>query len=80
MQYRCKVTVSLRYAELISVLPTRVSVLAWPLHQSKKSVTSPAVTNKKGNEASGSQPIPSRLSYAEDALRTMSLPEGFTST
>ncbi|XP_058199244.1 uncharacterized protein LOC131314547 isoform X2 [Rhododendron vialii] len=75
--FDCKVTVSLRYAELISVLPTRVSVLAWPMHQTKKSLTSTATTNKKGNGASGSQSIPARLSYAEDALRTMSLPEAY---
>ncbi|MBA0690625.1 hypothetical protein Goari_008288, partial [Gossypium aridum] len=66
----CKVTVSLRYPDLVSVLPTRVKVLAWPMHQYKKSHTSSA-------GAMGSQPIPARLSYAEDALRTMSLPEAY---
>ncbi|KAH7837729.1 hypothetical protein Vadar_017329 [Vaccinium darrowii] len=75
--FDCKVTVSLRYAELISVLPTRISVLAWPMHQSKKLSTSTATINRKGNGASGSQSIPARLSYAEDALRTMSLPEAY---
>ncbi|XP_065850274.1 uncharacterized protein [Euphorbia lathyris] len=61
----CKVTVSLRYAELISVLPTRVKVVAWPLNQSKKS------------GALGSHHGPARLSYAEEALQAMSLPEAY---
>lgn len=57
-----KITVCLRYADLVSVLPTRVKVLAWPTCQFKKD--------------SISAPTPARLSYAEDALRNMSLPEG----
>ncbi|THF95284.1 hypothetical protein TEA_018464 [Camellia sinensis var. sinensis] len=79
--FDCKVTVSLRYADLISVLPTRISVLVWPMHQSKKSATSTvtATMSKKGDGVSGSHSIPARLSYAEDALRTMSLPEDKTS-
>ncbi|XP_039004959.1 centromere protein O-like isoform X2 [Hibiscus syriacus] len=64
----CKVTISLRYPDLVSVLPTRVKVLVWPMHRLKKNHTSGAM---------GSQPIPARLSYAEDALRTMSLPEAY---
>ncbi|KAF2283548.1 hypothetical protein GH714_011941 [Hevea brasiliensis] len=64
--FECKVRVSLRYADLVSVLPTRVRVFAWPMNQFKK------------NGALGSHPSPARLSYAEDALRTMSLPEGAT--
>ncbi|GMP87857.1 hypothetical protein CsSME_00040064 [Camellia sinensis var. sinensis] len=77
--FDCKVTVSLRYADLISVLPTRISVLVWPMHQSTKSATSTvtATMSKKGDGASGSHSIPARLSYAEDALRTMSLPEAY---
>ncbi|XP_031276501.1 uncharacterized protein LOC116134965 [Pistacia vera] len=59
----CKVTVSLRYADLISVLPSRVRVLVWPTSQFKKDGIS--------------TPSPARLSYAEDALRTMSLPEAY---
>lgn len=59
-------TVGLRYADLVSVLPTRVKVFAWPMNQFKK------------NGALGTHPGPVRLSYAEDALRTMSLPEGAT--
>ncbi|XP_071937390.1 uncharacterized protein [Coffea arabica] len=66
--YDCKVTVSLRYADLVSILPTGVSVLAWPMHRN--------FMNKKGGGPLGSKTIPERLSYAEDALRTMSLPEG----
>ncbi|WCJ44393.1 hypothetical protein M5689_025062 [Euphorbia peplus] len=61
----CKVTLSLRYAELISVLPTRVRVVAWPLNQPKK------------NGSLGSRSGPARLSYAEEALQTMSLPEAY---
>lgn len=75
-----KVTISLRYADLVSVLPTRVKVLAWPMHQLKKNHASSAVLSRKENGAMGSQPIPARLAYAEDALRTMSLPEGIAFT
>ncbi|OMO90622.1 Heme peroxidase, plant/fungal/bacterial [Corchorus olitorius] len=71
-----KVTISLRYADLVSVLPTRVKVLAWPMHQFKKNHTSSAILSKNENGTMNSHPIPARLSYAEDALRTMSLPEG----
>lgn len=67
-----KVTVSLRYADLISILPSRIRVLAWPVHPSKK-ILSP---DSKGNASPLAQSVPSRLSYTEDALRTMSLPEG----
>lgn len=60
---------SLRYGDLLCELPTKVRVLVWPMHhQSKKQCTSP-----------GSQAIPVRLSYAEDALRIQSLPEGISS-
>ncbi|XP_058068009.1 uncharacterized protein LOC131217199 isoform X2 [Magnolia sinica] len=74
--FECKVTVSLRYADIISVLPTRIRVLAWPLHSSKKIVMSP-MGIRKVNGPNVGQPIPARLSYAEDALRTMSLPEAY---
>ncbi|XVE97252.1 hypothetical protein REPUB_Repub03eG0004500 [Reevesia pubescens] len=73
----CKVTISLRYPDLVSVLPTRVKVLAWPMHQFKKNHTSSAVLSRKENGTMISQPIPARLAYAEDALRTMSLPEAY---
>ncbi|OMO86126.1 Plant peroxidase [Corchorus capsularis] len=76
----CKVTISLRYADLVSVLPTRVKVLAWPMHQLKKNHTSSAILNRNENGTMNSHPIPARLSYAEDALRTMSLPEGIAFT
>lgn len=62
----CNVTVSLRYADLLSVLPTRVSVLAWPAHPMKKS-----------GSRKVSRPVPARLSYAEDALKSLSLPEAY---
>ncbi|KAL3821609.1 hypothetical protein ACJIZ3_007514 [Penstemon smallii] len=65
--FDCKITVSLRYAELVSTLPSGISVLAWPLQQLKKSSAG----------ATAIQPIPARLAYAEDALRSMSLPEAF---
>ncbi|KAK4274355.1 hypothetical protein QN277_017585 [Acacia crassicarpa] len=68
-----KVTVSLRYADLVSVLPTRIRVLAWPMHQSKKNTTT---LNRKEDGLPGTNP-PARLTYAEDALRTMSLPEAY---
>nr|XP_023887985.1 uncharacterized protein LOC112000107 [Quercus suber]POE66768.1 hypothetical protein CFP56_63911 [Quercus suber] len=70
----CKVTVSLRYADLVSVLPTRIKALAWP---SKKSSINAATINRKENGVQGSHQNPARLSYAEDALRTMSLPEAY---
>ncbi|CAI8599745.1 unnamed protein product [Vicia faba] len=71
--FDCKVTVSLRYTDLISVLPTRVTVLAWPML--KKNSTS--TLNRMEDGVSGSHPLPIRLSYAEDALRTISLPEAY---
>ncbi|WOL06476.1 hypothetical protein Cni_G15210 [Canna indica] len=70
--FDCKVTVSLRYSDLISILPSRIRVLAWPVHPSKKILAA----ERKGNGPALAQSIPCRLSYAEDALRTMSLPEG----
>ncbi|VFQ61729.1 unnamed protein product [Cuscuta campestris] len=60
--FGCRITVCLRYADLGSTLPSGVSVLAWP----NKSST------RKGKIFSAA---PERLAYAEEALRTMSLPE-----
>ncbi|KAL8264152.1 hypothetical protein R6Q59_022282 [Mikania micrantha] len=71
--FDCKVTVSLRYADLLSILPTGISVVAWPMIQSKKSPS----RGKKGKIAFGNNAGPMRLSYAEAALRTLSLPEAF---
>ncbi|THU54512.1 hypothetical protein C4D60_Mb10t25890 [Musa balbisiana] len=71
--FDCKVTVSLRYADLVSILPSRIRVLAWPVHPSKKILA----VDRKESGAALAQSIPSRLSYAEDALRTMSLPEAY---
>ncbi|KAL5974032.1 hypothetical protein ACLOJK_030694 [Asimina triloba] len=73
--FECKITVSLRYADIVSAPPTRVRVLAWPLHSAKKIVMSPTAI-RKGNGLNAAQPVPARLTYAEDALRTTSLPEG----
>ncbi|KAL1209004.1 hypothetical protein V5N11_034495 [Cardamine amara subsp. amara] len=67
----CKVMVSLRYGDLLCELPTKVRVLVWPMHQLKKQCTSPGLGKL------GSQAIPVRLSFAEDALRIQSLPEAY---
>ncbi|XP_073058152.1 uncharacterized protein [Primulina eburnea] len=75
--FGCKVTVSLRYTDLVSTLPSAVSVLAWPIQQHKKLLTGAAPIDRKENGAQGTQSIPARLQYAEDALRSMSLPEAF---
>lgn len=71
-----RITISLKYADLVSVLPTRVRVMAWPLNSSKKG-TGPVLMSRKGTGALPSHLIPARLSYAEDALRIFSLPEAF---
>ncbi|KAL8093426.1 hypothetical protein AgCh_035342 [Apium graveolens] len=68
----CKITVGLRYANLLAILPTRVSVLAWPVKKS-----SSAENLRKGNGVAENEEVPLRLIYAEDALRTMSLPEAY---
>ncbi|KAL1560919.1 hypothetical protein AAHA92_11075 [Salvia divinorum] len=73
--FDCKVIVSIRYGELVSTLPSTISVLAWPMHQHKKLRTSVAPTSRK--ESHGNQLVPARLVHAEDALRSMSLPEAF---
>ncbi|XP_010541545.1 PREDICTED: uncharacterized protein LOC104814976 isoform X2 [Tarenaya hassleriana] len=67
----CKVMASLRYGDLLSELPTKVRVLVWPIHQLKKRC---AIS---GTGKVGSQAIPARLSFAEDALRTLALPEAY---
>ncbi|KAL1346755.1 hypothetical protein HN51_020316 [Arachis hypogaea] len=75
VDFDCKITVSLRYADLTSLLPTRISVLAWPMF--KKNSASSASLNRKEDGVSGTQAPPIRLTYAEDALRSMSLPEAY---
>ncbi|KAL0842911.1 hypothetical protein Bca101_016156 [Brassica carinata] len=67
----CKVVVSMRYGNIMCELPTKVRVLAWPMHQLKRQCTSPRVSKL------ASQAIPVRLSFAEDALRIQSLPEAY---
>ncbi|WJX41903.1 hypothetical protein P8452_29195 [Trifolium repens] len=71
--FDCKVTVSLRYTDLISVLPTRITVLAWPMSKKISTVT----LNRMEDGISGNHPAPVRLPYAEEALRTMSLPGAY---
>ncbi|OVA00918.1 Centromere protein O [Macleaya cordata] len=74
--YDCKLTVSLRYADLVSILPTRIRVLAWPLNSKKNLSTTTATATATATAVNRkSQAVPARLSYAEDALRTMALPE-----
>ncbi|MQM06954.1 hypothetical protein Taro_039785 [Colocasia esculenta] len=71
--FDCKVTVSLRYGDLISTLPSRIRVLAWPVGASKKFLAA----ERRGSTSTPAHSIPTRLSYAEDALRTMSLPGAY---
>ncbi|GFP96376.1 hypothetical protein PHJA_001781700 [Phtheirospermum japonicum] len=71
--FDCKVTVSLRYGNLVSTLPSGVNVFAWPMQQPKRLRTSVAPINRK--EISGNQLVPARLVNAEHALKSMSLPE-----
>ncbi|CAN6721270.1 unnamed protein product [Malus baccata var. baccata] len=71
-----KVVVKLKYAELVSVLPNHVSVVAWPVCQPRKSSPNISSMNKKEK---GTLEGPTTLFYAEDALRTMSLPKGILS-
>lgn len=61
-------TVSLRYADFVSASPTQVCVLGWPRPQFKKNTTNKALLKSQLN--------PIRLTYAEHAFQTMSLPEG----
>ncbi|XP_070682552.1 uncharacterized protein [Malus domestica] len=71
-----KVVVKLKYAELVPVLPNHVSVVAWPVCQPRKSGPNISSMNKKEK---GTLEGPTTLFYAEDALRTMSLPKGIIS-
>lgn len=68
--FDCKVTVSLGYTDLVSTLPSEISVLAWPLPQPKRLRTGIAPITRH-------QLVPARLFNAEDALRTLSLPQAF---
>ncbi|KAF4358962.1 hypothetical protein F8388_015009 [Cannabis sativa] len=72
--FDCKVTIALGYVDPVSVLPSRIKVQAWPVQQSKKNSST---TSRKENEITEGQTGPVRLLYAEDALRTMSLPEAY---
>ncbi|XP_062025329.1 uncharacterized protein LOC133741452 isoform X4 [Rosa rugosa] len=64
-----KVIVKLKYADLVSILPTNVSVVVWPIQIWRFSVNISTMNTLEG---------PTCLLYAEDALRTMSLPEAYT--
>jgi centromere protein O len=64
-----KVTVSIRYSDLLLTLPSKARVLAWPLRSTRR-------TSTRASTASAAQPIPFHLPYAEDALKTLCLPEG----
>ncbi|PRQ27404.1 putative centromere protein O [Rosa chinensis] len=66
--FGCKVIVKLKYADLVSVLPTNVSVVAWPIQIRRFSLNTSTMNTLEG---------PTCLLYAEDALRTMSLPEAY---
>ncbi|KAI4384569.1 hypothetical protein MLD38_002700 [Melastoma candidum] len=69
--FECKITVTLRYMDLTSVLPNRIRVMAWP---KKRGI----LVDQNGNGfPENHHALPSRLSYAEEALRSMSLAEGF---
>ncbi|OEL20506.1 hypothetical protein BAE44_0018475, partial [Dichanthelium oligosanthes] len=67
--FECKVTVSIRYSDILLTLPSQARVLAWPLRSSKRIST-------RSSSAIAAQPVPFRLSYAEEALKTLCLPEG----
>lgn len=71
--FECKVTVSIRYSDLLLTLPSQARVLAWPLRSSKRI----SATDRRASSAATAQSVPSRLSYAEDALKTLSLPEAY---
>ncbi|KAL8478062.1 hypothetical protein ACS0TY_030092 [Phlomoides rotata] len=67
--FDCKVVASLRYADLVSTLPSEVVVLAWPMQPSTKS--------RNRRKALGHRHKPARLSLAEYVLQSVSLPEGY---
>ncbi|XP_034600945.1 uncharacterized protein [Setaria viridis] len=68
--FECKVTVSIRYSDLILTLPSQARVLAWPLRSSKRIST-------RSSSTSAAQLVPFRLPYAEEALKTLCLPEAY---
>uniref|UniRef100_A0A0D9W362 Centromere protein O n=1 Tax=Leersia perrieri TaxID=77586 RepID=A0A0D9W362_9ORYZ len=71
--FECKVTVSIRYSDLLLTLPSQARVLAWPLGSFQRT----SVTGRRARSAAAAQLVPFRLPYAEDALKTLSLPEAF---
>lgn len=71
--FECKVTVSIRYSDLILTLPSQARVLAWPLRSYKRV----SAAGRRSGSGAPVQPVPFRLPYAEDALKTLSLPEAY---
>ncbi|KAJ3679475.1 hypothetical protein LUZ60_017486 [Juncus effusus] len=69
--YDCIITANIRYTELAATSPSQTKVLLWPAHPSKKIISS--------SDGTGGVQYPSlsRLSYAEEALKTMSLPQAY---
>eukprot|EP00252_Welwitschia_mirabilis_P013911 TRINITY_DN3080_c0_g1_i2.p1 TRINITY_DN3080_c0_g1~~TRINITY_DN3080_c0_g1_i2.p1 ORF type:complete len:329 (-),score=65.82 TRINITY_DN3080_c0_g1_i2:395-1381(-) len=72
-EFNRKVTVSLSYDDICSELPTQSKVLAWPLGHFKEG----DAIGGQGGRAGITREIPCRLAYAEDALRTISLPQAY---
>ncbi|XP_066387134.1 uncharacterized protein [Miscanthus floridulus] len=68
--FECKVTISIRYSDLLQTLPSQARVLAWPLRSAKRIST-------RSSSAQATQPVPFHLSYAEEALKTLCLPEAY---
>ncbi|XP_066385373.1 uncharacterized protein [Miscanthus floridulus] len=68
--FECKVTISIRYSDILQTLPSQARVLAWALHSAKRIST-------RSSSASAAQPVPFHLSYAEEALKTLCLPEAY---
>ncbi|XP_047072348.1 uncharacterized protein LOC124681481 [Lolium rigidum] len=71
--FECKVTVSIRYSDLLFTLPSQARVLAWPLRSYKRI----SAAGRRSSSGATAQPVPFRLPYAEDALKTLSLPEAY---
>ncbi|CAA7398718.1 unnamed protein product [Spirodela intermedia] len=69
-----RVTFSLRYGDLGSTTPSRIRVLVWPVSSSPRG--SAAEGRGAAAASSSAPPGPTRLSFAEEALRAASLPEG----
>ncbi|KAL5102418.1 hypothetical protein RYX36_006745 [Vicia faba] len=71
--FNFKAIVNFRYQDLISVLPIRVTTLAWTMLRKHSTTT----LNQMEDGFLGSHPLPIPLSYKEDALQAMSLPKAY---